>query len=291
MSMENIFEFRGSNAWTLRGRRSQGLERPKGSFIGLHGYSEHSARYEHIMQFWLESGYESVWMDLPGHGLSQGKRANIDRFEDYLESFEKFLTTIEKFSMPQPWHFFAHSLGALVGIRFLQTSARAAQFASATLSSPLLGLYKMNGWKLWLVAKLVHFLPNVTMANRYRIGSQLLSHDVEMLKQRNSDPLIVPSYTTHWVREVLRAREDAFSEVDKILVPLAIFQAGEELITNREDTERFYQALSVSQKEWKVYEGFRHEILHEIGRERVMKDILKWVHSVAEESSAVSGST
>jgi lysophospholipase len=61
-------------------------------------------------------------LDLPGHGLSDGRRSNIDHFSDYVLVFEDFFQSLKSFLVEAPYIGFGHSLGGLILLRFLQTS-------------------------------------------------------------------------------------------------------------------------------------------------------------------------
>ncbi len=53
--------------------------------ILAHGYFDHSALYGKLIRWGLEQGYSIHSFDLPGHGLSSGKPAAINHFNEYSE--------------------------------------------------------------------------------------------------------------------------------------------------------------------------------------------------------------
>lgn len=281
---EQQFHFEGPIGLRLHGR-SWTVSGAKTCLIGVHGYSEHSACYRHLAEYFNELDCDVYWMDLPGHGLSEGRRSDISDFNHYVESFDRFFSLVEKTSAISPRLFFAHSLGALVGIRFLQTrSSRSLQ--RVALSSPLLGLSSsafhglgcilQNPVGLSLLQLITSILPNRTLPNERDLGGSVLTHDVEMQKRRAADPLIKSAVTIHWTREFLKARRRAFNEIDKLQLPIGIFQAGDERVVSREAAQKFYESLRSQEKKLVVYDGFFHEIVNEIGRERVLSDLGDW---------------
>lgn len=48
--------------------------------IFYHGIQEHMARYDHVMERFATLGFMVAAMDMVGHGLSEGRRAYIDRY-------------------------------------------------------------------------------------------------------------------------------------------------------------------------------------------------------------------
>lgn len=284
------FHFRGARAWKLSAgiwRHSQSTH--QGCVIGIHGYTEHSGRYGHFAKFLNGHGYDFVMMDLPGHGLSEGRKANIDRFDDYVESVEAFYRAVRLKSFRGPFYLFAHSLGGLIAIRFLQSSPYAKEIEKVFLSSPLLGLsshafhgvgrFTQNEVGLEALLRVTSLLPNLTLSNEQDLGGAILTHDQEMMASRESDPLVQPQVTISWTREFLKARKLAFRDADKIKLPFAIFQAGEDLIVSADQAERFIQKVKAKEKRFQVYGDLYHEILNESSRAKVMTDMLGWLQS------------
>ncbi len=248
----------------------------KGTLLIVHGYSEHGECYTHVAEFFHRAGYEAFALDLPGHGRSQGRRSDIRRFSDYVHSMEAFVEQALKLNCPKPISILGHSLGGLVVLRFIETSYLAGKIERLCISSPLLGLFRFSVPTLPWLKRFTYLLPNVTLNNEAELGEDVLTHDKKMSERRRNDPLIKSRVTPRWTREVIKARELAFEDIDHIRIPMALFQAGDERVVSRSEAERFFD-LFKGPKEIHVYEGFFHEILNEIGREKVMQDMLAWV--------------
>ncbi|TMB34919.1 MAG: lysophospholipase [Deltaproteobacteria bacterium] len=54
----------------------------------LHGYAEHLGRHSEVTRALVAARYAVHLLDVRGHGQSGGKRAHVDRFEDYLADLE-----------------------------------------------------------------------------------------------------------------------------------------------------------------------------------------------------------
>ena len=57
---------------------------PKAVVCLVHGGLEHSGRYAHVAKALNNSGYLVAAIDLRGHGRSEGKRAFVRSFDEYL---------------------------------------------------------------------------------------------------------------------------------------------------------------------------------------------------------------
>src|SRR5690606_36526658 len=58
-------------------------ERPVATLLMLHGYYDHMGLYGNLVDWALSLNFAVLGCDLPGHGLSSGKRASIDDFGEY----------------------------------------------------------------------------------------------------------------------------------------------------------------------------------------------------------------
>ena len=45
----------------------------------VHGFGEHSSRYEHVAKYFTDNQYAVISYDARGHGRSEGKRGNSSR--------------------------------------------------------------------------------------------------------------------------------------------------------------------------------------------------------------------
>lgn len=269
------FKFQIPNGLTLQGHAWRTEKNSIGTLVGVHGYSEYSLRYLRFAEFYLNEGYDVFWLDLPGHGESEGVRSDIDCFNTYVESLEAFLKVIETKLRNSDLKLFGHSLGGLVCIRFLQSSKLASKFSKVGLSSPLLGLPNHSRYTLPFLKMATYFLPNLTLSGDGAMGADILTHDKEIMQERLADPLIKPCVKIRWVKEFLKAREKAFCEADKIKVPMGFYLAGDDRVVSRTESERFFEFVKAP-KLLKVYESWYHEISNEIEREIFFKNLLEW---------------
>ena len=65
----------------------------------------------------------------------------------------------------------------------------------------------------------------------------------------------------------------------EISQPIAIFQAGDELIADKKAVADFFTGLGSEDKTYKEYPGFYHEILNEFGKGQVLSDMTQWINT------------
>jgi lysophospholipase len=294
------FFFRGPNSIKLLGRHWSPVGAVRGTLIGVHGYSEHSGCYRHFAEALSQQGLHVAMMDLPGHGLSDGERGNIENFQDYLDSLSSFMKEIKAQDLPGPYFLFAHSLGGLVIIRYLQSCPPLLKIERVALSSPLLGLslhcfFGMG--KIFqsatgrsVIRKVTELLPNLKIPGESGVGESVLTHDPDAARRRRADHLIRPVVTTHWTREFLRVVDRAHDEAPLIRIPFGIFQAGEDHVTDASAAESFIRRIGSDEKYFKSYPGFYHEILNELGKDQVIEEMIQWLLGSSTSKPSTMGS-
>ncbi len=153
---------------------------PRGTVIVLHGYYDHVGVHSRLIRFLLETGHAVAAYDMPGHGLSSGRRASVEDFGDLVTAQDDFVALARQ-NLPGPHHFVGHSTGAAVALDHVLTSEDVA-FDQVVLLAPLVRSYAWNLSRLgnWMVRPFTDEVPRVFRAN---------SSDADFLEFVESDPL------------------------------------------------------------------------------------------------------
>ncbi|UOQ92801.1 alpha/beta hydrolase [Halobacillus shinanisalinarum] len=154
----------------------------KGTVFLLHGYLEHVGYLKHIIQFLNKHQYSVVSYDLQGHGLSDGKKASVDHFSEYVLTMEKLMRKARK-EMPGPFYVIGHSTGAAIVINYV-LKHQSDQFDKVILVAPLI---RSNHWHLTKVSfYLSRIFPFIEGINR-RFRENSSNH--KYLNFTRKDPL------------------------------------------------------------------------------------------------------
>jgi alpha-beta hydrolase superfamily lysophospholipase len=250
------------------------VEKARGVILLVHGYAEHCGRYRWLAQQLNQRSWSVAAFDYRGHGQSGGRRAHIDRFEDYLADLRTFLREVDGLGTGRPRFLLGHSLGGLIVARLAELEGDA--FAGLVLSSPFLGMaIKVPAAKAAMGKLVSGLLPTLTM--KTGLDPACLSHDREVVEQYASDPLVSNVTTARWFTEILKAQQTTLAEAARCTRPLLVQQAGADQLSLVADTHAFFQAAGSKDKLYNLYEGFFHEIFNEVERERVLNDLLGWL--------------
>ena len=123
-----------SNGFELAGHIFKPVDY-KATVVILHGYLNHCGLLAKLIKYLTETGFAVACFDLPGHGLSEGKRAAIEDFSEYGKVLNDFMQIVRT-QMHGPYHIVAHSTGASAVMENLFTNGEDL-FDKIVLVAPL----------------------------------------------------------------------------------------------------------------------------------------------------------
>ena len=117
-------------------------DRPAGTVVVLHGFTENAFKYSELIYSLLMNGFSVVAYDQRGHGrsgrvegLQDTSVTHVDRFEDYVSDLEIVCDRVLA-KMPEPHMIFAHSMGGAVAALYMEKHPET--FAAASLCAPMI---------------------------------------------------------------------------------------------------------------------------------------------------------
>ncbi|HKQ69617.1 MAG TPA: lysophospholipase [Polyangiaceae bacterium] len=230
------------------------------------GYFENQKRYREVVERWNDKGILVAIYDLRGHGLSEGPRGFIERFDDYLDDARDLLTELDhdpRWKQLSPPMLFGHSLGGLISIH---TALRAPdRIGGLALSSPYLELaQKVPAPKLFVGKLLSRFAPSISLEGTLK--GKDCTHDLAIAGAYDHDPMNFRKANVRWFTEAMAAQKRAFELAHRLNMPLFCLQAGEDRVTLPAATERFMERVSSVDRQYLRLPGLFHEILNETDR-------------------------
>jgi lysophospholipase len=249
----------------------------RGAVVVVHGLGEHSGRYAALAEHLTAEGIAVYAPDLPGHGLSGGRRGHVARFEDHLAAVDRSLEEARSRGGALPTVLFGHSMGGLVALRYAESRPR-ADLAGLALSAPQISLAAPPAaWLRAAAAVLDVVLPSLPLSNR--IAPENLSHDPSEVEAYRGDPLVHDRITPRHFRAMRREMIAAVTELASVRVPAAlVIIPGADPVVDAGATRAMVTSLrAFTTVEVREYPGLFHEPLHEVGRETVVADLVSWV--------------
>lgn len=260
-------------AWYPAERHAQG------TVVWVHGYAEHSGRYEAVIKYLAERGWGSLTMDLRGHGRSTGRRGFITDLEEYLYDLTAVWTYWREKITP-PAVLFGHSLGGLIVLRYRQKYSDIWSPAATIISAPLIQLkLQVPGWKKTLGNVAARLFPTLSLPSGLEPGH--LTHDQEAALAYAQDPLVFRTATAGWFAAVQRAQAALWQDLPRLTEGKYLFLLpDQDPICDSDATQRFFHHLPTSDKKIIAYENSYHEPLHETFREKVYQDLSQYLQAL-----------
>lgn len=245
-----------------------------GTIIITHGIAEHSECYSRLAEDFANHRYTTMVWDLRGHGLSEGKRGYVNRFQDYcddLDAFIRFAKT-QDYTKGLPLLLFGHSMGGLITLKTLINHSP-AQITAIALSSPALGLtIQIPKLKDKAARVLADWMPKVTLHNE--IDFATLVRDEKLIREYKNDPLRHDKISPRLFLGMMEAFDEVQASADQIHLPLLMQLAGQEQVVSTPASEKFFEKVASKKKELFIYSESYHEIFNDLDRDAAIRDFL-----------------
>ncbi|OHX51283.1 alpha/beta hydrolase [Planococcus salinarum] len=270
----------------------------------IHGMAEHIARYEEFIFYLTSRGFTVSGHDQRGHGRTserngvQGFLAEENGFDRVVEDVREVIGEVQQQIGELPLVLFGHSMGSFVGRRYIQLYSDSIERAlfSGTGEDPggsgKAGIQlaktsgKINGKsaKSQAISSLV-FGPFIKDFKEEGSAFAWLSSDSSEVAKYEADPMsgfvatnqfFVDLFTgmllVNKEREVAKIRKD---------LPILLISGSDDPVGHK-GKDLFSAARQYKQagiEEVKVYlgEGARHELLHEVDKERYFSVMGDWM--------------
>ena len=247
---------------------------PAGHLIIVHGYAEHSGRYEALAGDFSAAGLHVHALDHRGHGHSPGTRGAIPSFSALVADLASFVEQVQRTADGKPVYLLGHSMGGLVTAHYLASAP--SGICGAVFSSPLMAIPSHVSPLLLIVSRLLSALtPNLPVE---RLDSAGVARDAEVVRAYDADPLIYHDpIRARTGASLARAIQALDGLLPKITVPMLVFHGAADRIAPISGSQRLFDAAGSADKECYFVEGGFHELLNDTGREDVIHKVRDWI--------------
>ncbi|MCJ7725427.1 MAG: alpha/beta hydrolase [Acidimicrobiia bacterium] len=236
----------------------------RASVVILHGLGEHSGRYEHVGRAFADAGLAPIAVDFRGFGGSEGRRAFVKEFSEYLADVQVAMD--EAAGRGLPVVLLGHSLGGLVALAYAQDREGVDYLV---LSSPALDA-AIPAPKRIAARVLRRILPKLTLANG--ITADQLSRDPSVGEAYFADPLVYTKTTAALGGAFLSAM--AAARARKVPFPALVILGEQDTLV----PPAFSAPLATRPGVDRVtFPDFHHESFNEEGGTTAIGVVIGWI--------------
>ena len=250
--------------------------RPRAVVVICHGVNSHSGQYLWTGEQLAARGCSVYALDLRGRGKSEGERFYVENIKDYVGDLHALVKLAKTREPGLPVFVLGHSAGGVVACTYAlehqsEINGLICESFAFQVPAPDLALSAIAAF-----SRIAPRLPVLKLKNKDFTRDQ---NAVEVL---NADPLIAnevqPAKT---VAALFRADQRLKKEFPKITLPVFILHGTADRATKSSGSEFFYISAGSKDKTLRLYDGYFHDLLNDVGKEAVMSDIQRWIEKRA----------
>jgi len=247
----------------------------KANVLIVHGFAEHSGRYDHFATFLANARYQVYAVDLRGHGHSGGIRAYVKDVGEYADDLEAAITFIQTVSPEKKLFVHGHSMGGLVVVK--TALDRKPSLAGVLLTSAGLKVDPDLSPMLQRLTPLIAMLAPKLKA--VKLDASLVSRDPEVVKKYQEDPLVYHGgIKAGYAAAVLSTIKNLSGRFSEFEYPVLILHGEKDKLTDPAGSAQLAHDAGSSDLTHKVLPGLFHEILNEPEKEEIYSIMMEWLH-------------
>jgi alpha-beta hydrolase superfamily lysophospholipase len=251
---------------------------PEGSaeavLVIVHGIVEHSGRYKALAEFLSASSIAVYAFDLRHHGRSPGRKGYIDNYDVTLKDIEAFIAFVKTRQPAKKVFLFGHSMGAALALRSAQTNPGCVD--GLLLSGTPLRIQPHI--PLPIIALLLPLTVLTPALGLYKLDSSTLSHDRQVVKDYDKDPLVYRGkLTCRLIISFLWMLHKIEAGLTALNLPVLIMHGSADKLCAPQGARVTFSKISSQDKTLRIFAGFFHEILNEPEKQTVQREILEWL--------------
>lgn len=245
---------------------------PKAAVLIVPGFNSHSGYYGWTANQLAAQGYVVYAVDLRGRGLSDGERFYVDTIDQYAADVDGVMKVVKAEQPGLRVFLLGHSAGGVTACIYTldhqqDVAGLVCMSFAYQVPAPDFAIAALKG--------LSHLAPH---AHVLALPNKAFSRDATVVAAMDADPLIAhETQPTKTVAALARADDRLKASFGEITVPVLILHGTEDKATKYQGSQAFYEHAGSSDKTLKLYEGHFHDMLNDIGKEKVMADITGWL--------------
>jgi len=276
----------------------------KGILQIAHGIAEHIGRYDALASFLADNGYIVVCNDHLGHGLSivpgeeQGTYGKGGTWETVVEDMKTLHDKTAGRFRGKPYYLMGHSMGSFLartymirhrtGLDGVILSGTGHQHKALVAGGLMLSKMEIQRHSVNYKSKLLNDVAFGKYNDSFghtRTPYDWISRDESVVDEYIADPMCAYIPSAGLFHEMMRGLDFITNRKNigrmKKTLPVYFFSGDKDPVgENGKGVIRAYKCFlkaGMTDVTMKLYHDGRHEMIHELNRDEVFRDILAWL--------------
>jgi acylglycerol lipase len=250
---------------------------PRAIVLVVHGYGEHSSRYDHIANALVQANYAVYALDHRGHGKSEGLKAYFPSIKEPVNDLHSYFETVQRLYPKQKIFVYGHSMGSLISLLFVLKYQNdvagliltgSAITADENVSAPKLAVAQILSW----------IIPTVPLFPA--LLSEQLASDPSVGEAYDKDPMV---YHGRWrvgmATCLLATGPEIQGQLSRLTLPLLIMHGEDDEIAPISGGHMVRDRASSIDKTFKSFPKMRHEIQNDFSKGEVIDAMIQWLNA------------
>ena len=242
----------------------------------VHGFGEHSGRYEHVAKMFGKNGYSVFALDHRGHGQSGGQRGHTPTYEHLMDDLNNFILKAHDLFPQQKIILYGHSMGGGIVTNYLIRNK--PEVIGAIVTGPF---YRTAEPPPAFQLFLGKIMQNVWGAfpDKAKVPPEYISRDSEVVNKYKNDPLVHNKMSAKLGMSLLSTGEYAIEHAKEVEVPLLVLHGEQDKLTDYKASVDF-KANANENVTLETFPNLYHEIHNEPEKQMIFDKIIAFCENL-----------
>jgi alpha-beta hydrolase superfamily lysophospholipase len=259
--------------------RAWAAPEPERIVVCVQGLGGHGGYYAELAEQLGKAGTALVAPDLRGHGHSDGRRGDIDRFERYLEDIQTAVIWARERWPRKPLIILGESMGASIAIQYTiqanqrHESAPAGLILLAPVLRPAIQPTFSEAARFLRSLFLYPTRPTMPTSGREELGCR----DAAFNARLRADPLFVRHVSVRFLNTLTLWLWRTRRKANQIALPLLVIRGEQDRVAHPAGTAAFYRRVRAIKRSFLLIPEAYHCLLYDPMTPAVVDALNSWL--------------
>ncbi len=256
------------------------VQNSKAIIVINHGFAEHIARYDYLVEYLNQNGYSCVRYDLRGHGQSEYPLGENDNYKNFIVDCDVIVDYAKALEPDKPLYILGHSMGSLVSVLYALTYPQKVE-GQILSGAAVQSLPAVRGIKTPFLRGLSKLRPHHMIKNV--VGNDICS-DPKVVQDYKEDPLVIKKASAQFMKEfTIKAPKFIADHISEYKLPCLIVHGQEDKIVPVKIGQWLFDNVKSVDKEFLTYPNMKHEVFNEYQKDQALHDCVTWLDKQIEK--------